>query len=141
MGEAGEAEAAKRMALLALARSEGMRAMGRQWARGMVHPARWESAVFEDILCMIERFTPAQFEAQIRALLERPDATSLLSGIKAPTLFICGREDTWSPPAQHQAMQKLVAHAQLEIIDDCGHMCTMEQPMVVSQALVRWLAS
>src|SRR5512139_2440767 len=39
-GEAGERERAGRLRLLALARTQGMRAMAEDWARGMVHPAR-----------------------------------------------------------------------------------------------------
>ncbi len=139
-GAVAETEAAQRADLLAVARSQGMRAMGRQWARGMVHPSRWDSPVFEDILRMVERFTPEQFAVQIQALLHRPDATILLPQIKVPTLLICGREDTWSPLARHQQMQRLIPGSQLEVIADCGHMSTMEQPAAVSQALAAWLA-
>jgi pimeloyl-ACP methyl ester carboxylesterase len=39
-GEAGERERAGRHRLLDIARREGMLAMGREWARGMVHPTR-----------------------------------------------------------------------------------------------------
>lgn len=138
-GAAGEAEAEKRKKLLALARSEGMRFMGREWARGMVHPSRWDAPVFENILRMIERFTPDQFEAQIRALLHRPDATLLLPRITAPTLLVCGREDVWSPLARHQQMQQLMPGAHLEIIEVCGHMSTMEQPRDVARAMTDWL--
>lgn len=138
-GATGEAEAAQRMALLTLARTEGMRAMGRHWARGMVHPARWESPVFGQILDMIERFTPAQFEAQIQALLHRPEATDLLPGITVPTLLLCGREDGWSPLSRHEEMQRHIPGARLVAVEDCGHMSTMEQPQAVASALERWL--
>ena len=43
-GAAGEDEKARRLALLALAREEGMRAMAREWVRPMVHPARLDDA-------------------------------------------------------------------------------------------------
>ncbi|MET3513765.1 pimeloyl-ACP methyl ester carboxylesterase [Pseudacidovorax sp. 1753] len=138
-GATGEAEATQRMALLVLARADGMRAMGHQWARGMVHPARWESPVFARILDMIERFTPAQFEAQIHALLHRPDATDLLATITVPTLLLCGREDGWSPLSRHEEMQRHIAPAKLVAVEDCGHMSTMEQPEAVALALRGWL--
>ncbi|MFT4161732.1 alpha/beta fold hydrolase [Shinella sp.] len=140
-GASAEAEAAQRMELLDLARRDGMRAMGRQWARGMVHADQWDSAVFENILDMVGRFTIEQFEAQIRALLDRPDATQLLPTIRVPTLLVCGREDAWSPPARHEQMQLRIPGARLEIIGNCGHMSTMEQPRAVSQAMANWLAS
>lgn len=138
-GDAGEKERAGRYQLLARARTEGMRAMGQQWARGMVHPARIDTPVFEAILDMIARNTPTMFEAQIQALLARPDATSLLPRISCPTLLLCGRDDLWSPLARHEEMQRAMAGARLEVIEMSGHMTTMEQPHAVSLALQDWL--
>jgi len=139
-GEVGEKERAGRMALLELARAQGMRAMGRQWARGMVHPDRIDTPVFEAVLDMLERGSVAQFEAQIKALLDRRDATPLLGGVTCPTLVLTGRQDSWSTPAQHQAMAAELPQAELRIVEDCGHMCTMEQPRQLSDALRQWLA-
>jgi len=139
-GEAGARERSGRMALLAQARSEGMRAMGRQWARGMVHPDRLAAPLFEAILDMIERSSPAQFEAQITALLARPDATPLLANITCPVLLQCGRDDAWSPLARHEAMLGLLpTGAKIEVIEHAGHMTTMEQPDAVAAGLARWL--
>ncbi len=138
-GESGAKERAGRMALLALARSPGMRAMGRQWAHGMVHPSQLESALFDSILDMLERSSCEQFAAQINALLNRPDAGPLLGAIACPTLLLCGHEDSWSPPAQHQKMGEQMRHAWLCIIEQCGHMSTLEQPAAVNKALVDWL--
>lgn len=138
-GDAGDKERAGRYQLLARARTEGMRAMGRQWARGMVHPTRIDTPVFEVILQMIARNTPAMFESQIQALLARPDATSLLSQIRCPTLLLCGRDDQWSPLARHEEMQRAIAGASLQVIERSGHMTTMEQPQAVSKALATWL--
>jgi len=138
-GEAGEKERAGRYQLLALARSEGMRAMGAQWARGMVHPEHVEGEVFAAVLEMIARNTPDIFEAQVRALLGRPDATALLPQIRCPVLLLCGRDDAWSPLARHEEMRAAISGSRLEIIERSGHMTTMEQPQAVSRALKHWL--
>jgi len=138
-GEAGAKERAGRTALLEIARTQGMRAMGRQWARGMVHPSRLDTPLFEAILDMIERSNPDQFAAQINALLTRPDAAPVLPTIQCPTLVLCGRDDAWSPPAQHEAMCAAIAGATLSIVEHCGHMCTMEQPQALNDALAAWL--
>lgn len=139
-GEAGERERAGRLALLDLARREGMRAMGRQWLTGMVHPDRLQdTALVETIVSMIASKSPQLYERQIRALLARPDASALLPRIKAPTLLLCGREDSWSPPQRHEDMAALITGSTLEIIPECGHMCTLEQPEAVSRALRQWL--
>lgn len=134
-GAAGEAERAQRHELLAIARTQGMRAMGERWASGMVHPDRLGTPLFEQVLRMIERATPETFAAQIEALLGRPDATPQLAGIRVPTLVLCGREDAWSPPARHEALHALIPLSRLVVIPDCGHMSTMEQPEAVSTAL------
>jgi pimeloyl-ACP methyl ester carboxylesterase len=137
-GEAGVAEREKRLALLERARRQGMREMGRQWARGMVHPARLDTPLFEEILAMIERKTPAIFEAQIHALLGRPDAREVFTGLRCPTLLLCGRQDAWSPLARHEQMHALLPRSRLVAVEDSGHMSTMEQPAAVSRALVEW---
>jgi pimeloyl-ACP methyl ester carboxylesterase len=36
-------------------------------------------------------------------------------------------------------MATRIATAQLAVIDDCGHMCTMEQPEAVAAAVLAWL--
>jgi len=141
-GEAGEREAEGRHALLALARREGMRAMARTWLQGMVYPPRLtDEELVEPILDMFERRTPDLFAMQIKALLARPDATSVLSTLQCPTLVLCGREDAWATPSRHDAMAKMIRHSTLQIIPDCGHMAPLERPQAVNQALRRWLES
>ena len=138
-GEAGEKERAGRMALLALAQSQGMRVMGQQWLRGMVHPQVLDSSLFESMLDMLERSSPEQFAAQIQALLSRPDAGLGLAAIRCPTLVLTGRQDLWSPPAQHECMAQAIPGAELVIIEDSGHMVMLEQPEAVTAALRGWL--
>lgn len=146
-GAAGVAERAGRMELLALARAQGMRAMGQRWARGMVHPDQLETPLFEAILQMLERSTPERYAAQLDALLNRPDTTELLSTISVPTLLLCGRQDAWSPLARHEQMRELMLAGptqppvELVVVEDCGHMSTMEQAPAVSAALLRWLGT
>jgi pimeloyl-ACP methyl ester carboxylesterase len=139
-GEPGEQEARQRRHLVELARSLGMRAMGAEWVRGMVHPARLaDDALIGRVLAMIERHTPEGHSAQIRALLERPDASDVLPQIRCPTLIACGREDAWSPLARHQVMAALIPNSRLVAIERCGHMSTMEQPAAVTAAMRDWL--
>lgn len=139
-GENGERERAGRYRLLDMASREGMLVMGREWARGMVHAARLaDTALMDAIHQMIARAPVAQFEAQIHALLQRPDCTALLSQIRVPTLLLCGREDGWSPLARHVDMAQRISGSLLVDVPDCGHMSTMEQPSAVTDALRAWL--
>ncbi len=138
-GEAGQGERTRRLALLDTARREGMRVMGREWARGMVHARHIDAPVFERVLDMIDRKTPEIFAAQIDALLARPDARDVLRSVRCDTLIVCGRQDAWSPLERHEQMVALRPASRLAVIEDSGHMSTMEQPDAVSAVLRDWL--
>jgi pimeloyl-ACP methyl ester carboxylesterase len=138
-GDAGKKERAGRMGLLQIAERQGMRAMAEQWAKPMVHPSRHGTALFDDVLDILERSNAEQYAAQINALLNRPDAAPVLATITCPTLVLTGRDDLWSPPEQHERMAAAISGAQLCIIEQCGHMSTLEQSEVVNAAFERWL--
>jgi len=140
-GEAGEKERTGRYRLLSIARGQGMRSMATEWARDMVHPDRIDTPVFAAVVDMISRGTPDLFAAQVEALLNRTDATSLLPQIACPTLLLSGRQDYWSPVERHEKMQESIQGSRLEVIEHSGHMSTMEQPEPVSLALKSWLNS
>jgi pimeloyl-ACP methyl ester carboxylesterase len=140
-GAAGEQEARNRMALVELARTQGMRAMAMKWLPPMMHPQRMQdAALVEEIVQMIECKTPEIFWHQQRALLGRPDANPVLSQIECPTLLLSGREDSWSPPSRHEEMSAKIRGSRVVIVPDSGHMAPMEQPEAVSEALREWLA-
>ena len=116
--------------------------MGEKWVQGMVHPGRLQdAALIGAILDMFERKPASVFAAQIRALLNRPDAAPVAPTIACPTLVLCGRQDGWSQLVWHQEMARLIPGAWLEVIEESGHMATMERPGEVSGAMRRWLQS
>ena len=138
-GDAGAKERSGREALMAVARAQGMRAMGRLWAPGMVHPSRLGTPLFDAILAMQARCPLARYEAQQAALLDRPDATGLLPTITVPTLVLTGEDDTWSGPTQHAAMAQAIPGATLCLVPQSAHMVTWEAPEAVNAALRAWL--
>ncbi len=134
-------ETSKRMALVDLAYKKGMAEVARVWLPPMVHPDRiGDAALMEPLVDMVRRATPEIFEGQQRAGLNRPDAAAYLPNISCPTLILCGRQDGWSPPAQHEEMAALIPGARLVLLDGCGHMATVERPAEVTEELIRWLA-
>ena len=141
-GAAGDEEVRKRMALLAIAREQGVRAMAAEWARGMVAPQRLsDAALIEAILAMFERKSADIFERQLRALIQRPDATAVLQAVRVPALVLCGELDAWSPPAQHQTMADCIpARPAIVAVPGGGHMVMQEQPEPVLQAIRHWLS-
>jgi pimeloyl-ACP methyl ester carboxylesterase len=141
-GAAGDAEVAKRMALMAIAQRDGVRAMALQWVQGMVAPQRLsDTALVERVVAMMERKSAEVFAHQIKALIERPDGTDVLRQLRVPTLVLCGALDSWSNPAQHEEIaQWIPARPAVVSVADAGHMVTMERPEPVVQAFKDWLS-
>jgi len=141
-GAVGEAEVAKRMALVAIAQSQGVRAMALQWVQGMVAPQRLtDVALVERVVAMMERKSAEVFAHQINALIERPDGTDVLRQLRIPSLVLCGALDSWSNPAQHaEIAQWIPARPAVVSVADAGHMVTMERPEPVVQAFKDWLS-
>lgn len=81
----------------------------------------------------------AVFVRQERAIIGRIDSRPVLARIKCPTLVICGREDVITPPAVHEELVAAIPGAKLEIIENCGHLSPLEQPMQVTEILRNWL--
>jgi pimeloyl-ACP methyl ester carboxylesterase len=141
-GAAGEEEVRKRMALLEMARTQGVRAMASEWVKGMVAAHRLaDTALIQAILDMFDRKNADIFERQLHALIHRPDATTVLEHVKVPTLVLCGALDSWSAPAQHHALaDRLPARPAVVAVPEGGHMVMMEQPDAVFEAMQQWLA-
>lgn len=133
-------ETASRGRLVNLARDAGMTALAGEWLPPMLNR---DTSVRPDVhtrlVAMIERYSPDSFAAQIRALLTRADAAPLLAGLRIPALLLSATGDTWSPPAQHEAMRELCPQAELIIVPEAGHMLPVEKPVAVAAALDRWL--
>lgn len=139
-GPAADEEQEKRGILVRKALAEGIDAIAETWARPMIAPSRQQDAELLDaILRMVARMSAEIYAGQTQALLTRPDATPVLSTIRCPTLILCGKQDSWSPPQRHQRMAELVPGSELRLIDDCGHMSPMERPAEVSALLEEWM--
>jgi pimeloyl-ACP methyl ester carboxylesterase len=78
---------------------------------------------------------------QIKSQLGRPDSTPDLPFINCPTLIITGRQDKVCTPEIHEEMAKLIPNSILEIIEDCGHLSTLEQPQKVNEVIRSWWLS
>lgn len=82
---------------------------------------------------------PVVFERQSRALMTRPDQTETLRAADIPALILCGAEDRLCPVFRHKMMQGLIPRSTLHIVQNAGHLPTLEQPEETTEALRRWL--
>nr|WP_302479165.1 alpha/beta fold hydrolase [Ruegeria arenilitoris] len=97
--------------------------------------------ILNDVISMALDLGADVFERQIRALQRRPDQQGALRMIKTPTLVVCGAHDRLTPARKHAFMADLIPGAELKVIDDAGHLPTLETPQAVNEALENWLTA
>jgi pimeloyl-ACP methyl ester carboxylesterase len=108
----------------------------------LVHPSRLgDEELVATVKAMARSIGGDAFMRQERAIMSRADSLTLLPKIACPTLVLCGREDALTPLARHEEIAAAVPGARLEVIDECGHLSTLEKPQEVSAALARWLSA
>jgi pimeloyl-ACP methyl ester carboxylesterase len=108
----------------------------------LIHPSQLANRELASTIKKMAKNTGRDaFIRQERAIISRSDSLPLLSRIACPTLVLCGRQDALIPLALHEEMASGIPGSKLEIVEECGHLSTMERPGETSAALARWLAS
>lgn len=97
------------------------------------------SAILDLCMEMATDLGPEVFANQSKALRDRPDQSATLRAYNGAALVLCGREDTLCPVSRHELMHSLMPQSRFEIIEDAGHLPTLEQPERTTAALTRWL--
>ncbi len=108
----------------------------------MVSPGAQSDDSLQDLIReMAMTVGPEGFIRQSTACIHRVDSRPDLVRIDCPTLVVCGRQDQPIPLENSEEIAAGIAGSQLVVVEDCGHLSTLEQPEVVSDALRNWLLS
>jgi pimeloyl-ACP methyl ester carboxylesterase len=97
------------------------------------------AALLDLCMEMARGLGPDVFVQQSQSLMSRPDQTETLRGSRLPALILCGQGDILCPVSRHEFMHTLMPHATLRIIENAGHLPTLEQPGATTLALREWL--
>jgi pimeloyl-ACP methyl ester carboxylesterase len=84
---------------------------------------------------MITEADPRAIAALVRGIATRPDPVPALRRIAVPALVIGGTADPFCPIAAVRELAKVLTDATLVEIDGAGHFPSLEQPVLVGQAL------
>jgi pimeloyl-ACP methyl ester carboxylesterase len=107
----------------------------------LVHASRVkEAALVQGIREMAQRVGLEAYLRQQHAIIARPDYRALLPNINCSTLVLCGRQDRLTPLENSEQMAGAIPGAELMVVEECGHMSTLERPAEVNSALRSWLA-
>lgn len=93
----------------------------------------------ERVKAMAERVGADAFYRHQNAIMARPDSRGQLADYDLPTLIACGRDDALTPLDLHEEMAAAIPGARLTVIEECGHLSTMEQPQALTALLRQWL--
>lgn len=130
----------QRRQLMALASNDRFEQILPKLLPRMIHGDRQhDKPLIAALSAMAERVGPTAFIRQQDAIIHRRDYRGFLGQIRCPTIVIGGRSDLIAPLAWMTDMSEAIPGAQLAIIEDCGHMSTMEQPQAATALMRSWL--
>ncbi|HXH04440.1 MAG TPA: alpha/beta fold hydrolase [Candidatus Competibacteraceae bacterium] len=130
----------RRLGFIALVRRGRFLGVGRGLLPNLIHPSRLKEAELTGIILEMTQRTGAEaFIRQEHAIIGRPDSRPLLPTIECPTLVIGGRQDQMTPLYLQEELADAIPGARLVVIENCGHLSTLERPAEVNQALRAWL--
>jgi 3-oxoadipate enol-lactonase len=130
--------------------ARGVRDDGHPDSRGVVpefspawsqHALRERAAVVRDNQRETEGTDPELWCRAALAVADH-DVTARLGEITAPTLLVWGREDGLVPvDLMAPPLRDGIAGARLEVLDDAGHLCNLDQPEAFTALLTDFFAA
>ncbi len=108
----------------------------------VVHPDRLDDERLSSVVFdMAHTVGPEAFVRQEEAIIGRPDSREDLPAIACPTLVLCGCEDALTPVYLHEEMASLILNSRVRVVEECGHLSTLERPEEATAALREWLGA
>ncbi len=106
----------------------------------LFHPERQQDEAYLKIARAMAHETGADaFMRQQLAIMGRRDSRPSLGAISCPTMVVASDHDAIATIEDAREIVGHIPGARLEIIEDCGHLCTLEKPEAVTELLRGWL--
>ena len=96
--------------------------------------------VVEKVTALIREQSPQAIAGAQRGMAARAATTDLLGSISVPTLVITGEEDTVTGPEIGRELAAGIPGARFLLVEEAGHLSNLEQPEIVNEALLDFLA-
>ena len=131
----------QREATIDMAQSDRFRGVTRHLLKSFLSPAAMEDeTLVARVIAMAEEVGRENFVLQQRAILGRRDQSDTLGALTVPALVLGGGLDTLTPPQASRDMAELIPDAELVIMEEIGHLSTIEAPDEVTDILNAYLA-
>jgi pimeloyl-ACP methyl ester carboxylesterase len=94
----------------------------------------------EKVAALIRDQTPEGVAGAQRGMAARAATTDVLAAIKVPTLVVTGEEDAVTGPEVGRDLAAGIPGARFLLVEEAGHLVNLEQPEIVNEALLDFLA-
>ena len=140
MRSQSESERAVRRARIRLA-NEGHfdLVLGMQMTRFIPAYRLPDKPLVDEVMTMCGEIGVEIYKRQEELAAIRTDRRPDLPRIKCPTIVVCGRDDAATPLFLSEEIAKAIPAAALVVVDQCGHLVTMEKPEEANLILKTWL--
>jgi pimeloyl-ACP methyl ester carboxylesterase len=96
--------------------------------------------VVEQVTALILEQTAEGIAGAQRGMAARVATTDVLATIKVPTLVVTGEEDAVTGPEVGRDLAAGIPGARFLMVEEAGHLVNLEQPEIVNEALLDFLA-
>ncbi|MFO7482296.1 alpha/beta fold hydrolase [Oceanibaculum nanhaiense] len=135
-----EEQMVRRRGLIELAQKGRFKGVTPRLLPLLIHPERQQDEKLTAIIfAMAEHVGMDGFIRQQKAIMGRPDGRADLAKIKVPALVLCGRQDALTPLDIHKEIAAGIAGSRLVVVEESGHLPTLERPAEVNMAMREWL--
>jgi pimeloyl-ACP methyl ester carboxylesterase len=96
--------------------------------------------VVEKVAALIREQAPEAIAGAQRGMAARPATSDVLASITVPTLVVTGEEDAVNGPEIGRDLAAAIPGARFLLVEEAGHLVNLEQPEIVNEALLDFLA-
>jgi pimeloyl-ACP methyl ester carboxylesterase len=137
-----EAERAVRRARIRLANEGHFElVLGMQMSRFIPAYRLTDKKLVDEVMAMCSEIGVEIYKRQEELAAIRTDRRPDLPKINCPTVVVCGRDDAATPLFLSEEMAGAIKGSELIVVEQCGHLVTMEKPAEMSAILRRWLSA
>ena len=114
--------------------------LGLQMSRFLPAYRLTDKALVDEVMAMCTETGVEIYKRQEELAAVRADRRPDLPKITCPTIVVCGRDDAATPLAFSEEIAAAIKGSELIVIEQCGHLVTMEKPEETNAILRKWLS-
>jgi pimeloyl-ACP methyl ester carboxylesterase len=100
-----------------------------------------DKALVDEVMTMCTETGVDIYKRQEELAAGRVDRRPDLPKIACPTMVVCGRDDSATPLFLSEEIAAAIKESELIVIEQCGHLITMEKPDETNAILRKWLTA